>query len=143
MAEAQRDPDCIFCKIADGEIPSHKVYEDEQVLAFLDVGPLSDGHTLIIPKVHYETVDQMTGDAGAACGRIIPRLSRAVREATGVSAWNVLQNNGRQAHQAVNHVHFHIIPKTGTGGLGIDWPAGELDDAEARALREKIIAAMG
>ena len=137
-----RDPDCIFCKIVAGEIPSYKLHEDEQVLAFLDVGPLSEGHALVIPKAHYATLDQVPEDLAAACMRIVARLSRAVCAATGAEAWNVLQNNGRRAHQAVDHVHFHIIPKTDKGGLGIDWPAGKLDDAQATRLQQHILAAL-
>src|SRR5687768_14555688 len=97
------DPNCIFCKIVAGQIPCWKLYEDERVLAFLDIGPLCEGHCLIIPKSHHETIDQMSGEEAAACARLIPRLSRAVKEATGVVGWNVLQNNGAVSGQAVPH----------------------------------------
>src|SRR5262245_55759517 len=100
----------IFSKIIRGEIPCHKVYEDEHVLAFLDIGPLSQGHTLVIPKEEKATLDQLSDESAAALGRILPRLCRAVLRATGATAYNVLQNNGAAAHQAVMHVHFHIIP---------------------------------
>jgi histidine triad (HIT) family protein len=139
---ANQDADCIFCRIAAGRIPCHKVYEDDRVLAFLDIMPLSAGHVLIIPKAHSVTVDGMTDEDSAACGRVIPRLSRAVMKATGCKAYNVLQNNGRAAHQAVDHVHFHIIPKTPTGGLGVEWPAGKLDAAEGAKLVAAIRDAM-
>ena len=142
MAEAKRDPNCIFCKIVAGEIPALSVYEDDRVLAFLDLGPLSRGHTLIIPRNHYATLDEMPDEDAAACLRIAPRLSRAVQQTTGMTAWNLLQNNGKAAHQAVDHVHFHIIPKTDDGGLGVDWPAGELDKSDGAQLREQIAAAM-
>jgi histidine triad (HIT) family protein len=131
-------PDCIFCKIAGGRIPCHKLYEDDKILAFLDVGPLSEGHALIIPKTHHRTIDGMPDDLAAACGALLPRLSRAVCSATGATAWNVLQNNGAAAHQAVDHVHFHIIPKTTDGGLGINWPAGKLADDRGREMAERI-----
>src|SRR4051794_14096354 len=112
----------IFTKILRGEIPCNKVYEDAHVLAFLDIFPLSRGHTLVIPKEPAETLDQLSGDAAAACGRVLPRIARAVMAATGTTAYNVLQNNGADAHQAVMHVHFHIIPKHDDGsGLGIGW----------------------
>ncbi len=131
----------IFEKIVDGEIPSHKVYEDEFVFAFLDIRPLSRGHCLLIPKVCYVTLDQVPAEVAAALGRALPMLARAVMKATGASAYNVLQNNGKLAHQAVDHVHFHIIPKFETGeGLGIDWLAGELKDGAA--LRDAIVAAI-
>ena len=121
--------DTIFGKILRGEIPCHKVYEDEQVLAFLDVNPLSRGHTLIIPKEPAVTLDQLSDEASAAIGRVMPRIARAVMAATGTRDYNVLQNNGAAAHQAVFHVHFHIIPKTDDGaGLGIGWKTRSLDD---------------
>ncbi len=133
----------IFSRILKGEIPCHKVYEDAQVLAFLDVGPLSRGHTLVIPKEEAATLDKLSDDAAAAIGRVLPRLCRAVMAATGATACNVLQNNGAAAHQAVFHVHFHIIPKHDDGsGLGIGWKAGKLDGEEGKALAARIAAAL-
>lgn len=141
-----REAGCIFCRIAAGEVPANKVYEDERVLAFLDVAPLSVGHTLVIPKDHYATLDQMPGDLAAACLAVVPRISRAVLAVTGATpgsgAFNLLQNNGTLAHQAVDHVHFHIIPKTEDAGLGIAWPTMQLDAEQARALRAKIVERM-
>src|SRR5262244_3161417 len=99
----------VFAKILRGEIPCHRIYEDEHVLAFLDVNPLSRGHTLVIPKEPAETLDRLSDDVAAALGRVLPRISRAVLAATGATAFNVLQNNGAAAHQAVFHVHFHVI----------------------------------
>ena len=131
--------DTIFHKIVAGEIPCHKVYEDEHVLAFLDVFPLSRGHTLVIPKVHAETLDQLDEESAAAIGRVLPKISRAVLAATGAKDFNLLQNNGAAAHQAVFWVHFHIIPKFPDGsGLGINWPAGKLGDGEAKQLLDDI-----
>lgn len=128
----------VFTKILRGEIPCHRVYEDAAVLAFLDVNPLSRGHTLVIPKEPAETLDQLSDDAAAALGRALPRIARAVLAATGARAYNVLQNNGADAHQAVFHVHFHIIPKLdepdGGRGLGLDWrPVKLADGAELAA----------
>lgn len=128
----------IFDKILAGEIPCWKVYEDDHVLAFLDIGPLSDGHTLVIPKERKAQLHQLSDDSAAALGRVLPRLCRAMLKATGAGAYNVLQNNGAEAHQAVDHVHFHIIPKLGGEGLGIHWPARKLADSTARELQEKI-----
>lgn len=110
----------IFSRIIRGELPAHKVYEDEHVLAFLDIGPLSKGHTLVIPKEAKAYVHELSDESMAAVGRVLPRLCRAVREVTGVEQYNILQNNGPMAHQAVFHVHFHIIPKPNEEeGLGI------------------------
>ncbi len=131
----------IFAKIIAGEIPCHKVYEDEHVLAFLDIGPLSQGHTLVIPKEPAPTLDCLSDDAAAAIGRVLPRICRAVMQATGATAYNVLQNNGADAHQVVMHVHFHIIPRFGNraqGGLGIIWKSSEGDHAKATELAQKI-----
>ena len=134
-------PDTIFTRIIAGEIPCHRVYEDDKVLAFLDIGPLSPGHTLVIPKEPAETLDRLSDDSAAALGRVLPRLSRAVLWATGAQDFNVLQNNGVAAHQAVGHVHFHIIPKFSDGaGLGIDWPAGSLSPEDGDRLAQAIAA---
>ena len=128
----------IFDAILDGEIPCHRVFENEHVLAFLDIGPLSHGHTLVIPKERRAQLHELSDDASA-----VPRIARAVLSATGATAYNVLQNNGSEAHQAVFHVHFHIIPRFGDGsGLGIGWTPGELTNGEdlaaavARALED-------
>lgn len=129
--------DTIFSKIIRGEIPCHKVYEDAHALAFLDIFPISKGHTLVIPKEPAVTLDALSDEAAAALGRVLPRVCRAVMKATGATAYNVLQNNGAAAHQAVFHVHFHVIPKHADGtGLGIGWKAGKLgDDGAAMAAR--------
>ncbi|MBT5582538.1 MAG: HIT family protein [Phycisphaerae bacterium] len=124
----------IFGRILDGEIPCHRVYEDEHVLAFLDAGPLSLGHMLVIPKERAAFLHELSDDAAAAIGRVLPRIARAVVAVTGCSDYNVLQNNGAAANQAVFHVHFHIIPKHSDGsGLGIEWKAGELVGGEGLA----------
>ena len=130
----------IFDRILDGEIPCHRVYEDQHVLAFLDVGPLSKGHTLVIPKERKTFLHELSDEAGAALGRALPKIARAVRKATGCEDYNVLQNNGAPAHQAVFHVHFHIIPRVGSDGLGVGWTAGTLNDGEvlAEAIRAAI-----
>lgn len=137
----------IFDKIIAGEIPCHKVYEDEHVLAFLDVAPLSRGHTLVIPKERAAQMDQLSDESAAALGRVLPRICRAVLKATGATAYNLLQNNGSDAHQAVMHLHVHVIPRfpdkaasTPGSGLGIDWPAGKLEDGAG--LAATIQAAM-
>jgi histidine triad (HIT) family protein len=129
----------IFKKIIDGKIPCQKVYEDEKVLAFLDIQPLSAGHTLVIPKEEAVTLDELSDESAAALGRTLPRLCRAVMKATGIKDYNVLQNNGKGAHQAISHVHFHIIPKPDhDAGLGIGWPAGSLDAKDAERLAARI-----
>jgi histidine triad (HIT) family protein len=135
--------DTIFTKILAGEIPSHRLYEDDLVYAFLDIFPLSRGHALVIPKEPAETLDRLSDEAAAAVGRVLPRIARAVLAVTGATAFNVIQNNTRLAHQFVDHVHFHVIPKFPDGkGLGIGWEAGKLEDAEGAALAREIAAAI-
>jgi histidine triad (HIT) family protein len=132
----------IFSKILRNEIPCHRVYEDEYVVAFLDINPVSRGHTLVIPREPAETLDKLSDEASAAIGRVLPRIARAVMQATGATHFNILQNNGAPAHQAVLHVHFHIIPKFDDGsGLGIVWKASQLAD-DAEQLRAAIDAAL-
>lgn len=134
--------DTVFQKIIDGAIPAHRVYEDDRVLAILDIGPLSRGHVLVIPKEPAETLDALSDESAEAIGRVLPRLCRAVMAVTGVRDYNVLENNGRAAHQAVRHVHFHVIPKPSReGGLGISWPAGNLS-SDAAELAAQIRAAV-
>jgi histidine triad (HIT) family protein len=133
--------DTIFAKIIAGTIPCHKLYEDERVLAFLDINPISRGHALVIPKEPAETLDQLSDESAAAIGRVLPRLARAVMKVTGAYAYNVLQNNQALAHQAVMHVHFHIIPKyEDDSGLGIGWKAGKLDGEAGKAMAAAIVA---
>lgn len=130
----------IFQKILDGEIPCHRVYEDDHVLAFLDVSPLSRGHVLVIPKEARATLGELSDRSAEAIGRVLPRLCRAICAATGATDYNILQNNGSAAHQAVMHVHFHIIPRQGERGLGLDWPAQKLEE-DAAKLAASITAA--
>ncbi len=136
------DPTCIFCKIAAGQIPCWKLYEDDRVLSFLDIGPLSRGHCLVIPKAHYYTIDQMPDELALACAELLPRLSRALKAATGAAGWNILQNNGPHSGQVVPHVHFHLIPRQECDGLGYRWPAGKLDPNDAKELQARIVRSL-
>ena len=129
----------IFDKILAGEVPSYKIYEDEHVYSFLDIGPLSAGHALVIPREAKAFVHELSDESCAAIGRVLPRLCRAVMAASGADNYNILQNNGAPAHQAVFHVHFHIIPKPDAEqGLGVGWPVKEFDHAQGAALAERL-----
>lgn len=133
----------IFTRIIRGEIPCHRILEDEHVIAFLDIAPLSRGHALVVPKEERVMLHELSDASAAALGRALPRVARAVMEATGASHYNILQNNGALAHQAVPHVHFHVIPRFPDGsGLGISWHARGLDHAEGAALAARIAAAL-
>lgn len=134
--------DCIFCKIVAGTIPSFKVYENEHVLAFLDINALSGGHTLVVPKHHAERTHELPTDVMGEIGRALQLVSAGVVAATGVTDYNVLQNNGRLAHQAVMHVHYHIIPKTAQDGLEIVWNATSPDKAALADLAAKLTSAI-
>jgi histidine triad (HIT) family protein len=133
----------IFDRIIEGEIPCHRVYEDERVLAFLDVNPLSKGHTLVVPKESKAQLHELSDESAAAIGRALPRICRAVLKATGATAYNVLQNNGKSAHQSVFHVHFHVIPRFSREGLSIGWSPSSLDAKMGEDLAESIREALG
>ncbi len=135
-------PETVFDKILSGEIPCHKVYEDDHVLAFLDIGPLCPGHLLVIPKERKAFLHELSDAAAAAIGRVLPRLSRAVMAATGATDYNILQNNGCQAHQIVMHIHFHIIPRCGEEGLGIGWNVKSLPGETADSLLKAMLASL-
>ena len=135
--------DTIFSRIIAGQIPCHRIYEDEQVLSFLDIAPLAPGHTLVIPKEPARTLDELSDAAASALGRALPRICRAIKRVTGCAAYNLLQNNEALAHQAVFHVHFHIIPKPDEArGLGIRWLTGKLG-ADAEELAAALAAEVG
>lgn len=130
--------DCIFCKIAAGQIPCEKVYEDEDVLAFLDIGPLSEGHTLVIPKRHYTKVHECPPQLLAQVGSVLPKVAGAVFGAMQADGYNVLCNNGRAAGQLVEHIHFHIIPRKAGDGVFTQWPAKKYPSGKVEKLGEKI-----
>lgn len=125
----------VFERIINGDIPCHKIYEDDLVFAFLDIAPLSRGHTLVIPKEAVPYLHELSESSGAALGKALVKISTAVVKATGAAAYNVLQNNGKDAHQEVDHVHFHIIPKYTNKGLSLDWAPEELDAGEDLATK--------
>jgi len=113
---------CIFCKIISGEIPSVKIYEDEHVFAFMDIMPLSKGHTLLIPKTHRESVYDLQGDEAAQLFSVAPKIASAIKETFNPEGLNLLNNNGAKAGQSVFHFHLHFIPRYGeTDGFGAKW----------------------
>lgn len=130
--------DCIFCKIAAGEIASTQVLNDSAAVAFMDIGPLAHGHVLLIPKGHFVTLDQMPADQAGAMLQHLPALVKAVQGATGCAGINVLQNNGTAAHQVVQHVHFHIIPRNPGDEFHFNWPAGMYQPGQIEQLAKEI-----
>jgi len=136
------DPDCIFCKIVAGRIPALRIYEDDNTLAFLDIGPLAEGHTLVIPKEHFATLTAMPGDQAAALARQLPRLAQAVLDAVSAQGCNILVNQGKVAGQEVPHVHWHIIPRVASDGLGYRWNASTYRKGRAEQVLQRIAAAL-
>jgi histidine triad (HIT) family protein len=134
--------ECVFCKIISGQIPCEKIFENEHVLAFLDIGPISEGHTLIVPKQHVYKVDQTDPDVMAEVAKVIPMLAGSIQKAMDADGYNVLCNNGSCAGQVVEHVHFHIIPRKTNDGVFNRWPSfqypGEKAAEVANAIRKNI-----
>ncbi|KAG5797037.1 hypothetical protein H9Q69_003928 [Fusarium xylarioides] len=128
---------CIFCRIIKGDIPSFKLFESDKTLAFLDIGPLSKGHALVIPKHHGAKLADIPDDH---LTEILPVVKKIVK-ATGATDYNILQNNGRIAHQEVDHAHFHMIPKPNeTEGLGVKWPIQPANMEQLKAYCEELKA---
>ena len=134
--------DCLFCKMVAGHIPVTKIYEDEVVLSFLDIGPISDGHTLVIPKQHFEKLHDCPAEL---LGQVLSRLGEiagAVAAAMDSDGYNLLCNNGRAAGQLIEHLHFHIIPRNTGDRLFSRWPSFEYEDGKieeiAGTIREKL-----
>ena len=134
----EEDPS-IFTMIIEGEIPCHKIYEDDLVFAFLDINPFSPGHTLVVPKEATRTLDKLSDESAEALGGVLPRISRAIMRATGAEEFNVIQNNGPNAFQSVFHVHFHIIPKMEDGrGLSFPFKSTPIDHEDAAIMASSI-----
>ncbi|MBN2448561.1 MAG: HIT family protein [Phycisphaerae bacterium] len=130
--------DTIFGKIIAGEIPCHRVFENEHVLAFLDVNPLAEGHTLVVPKKPYDRLEKIPANEAADMFRCLGAIAKRVLTVTGAHGYNILQNNGRVAGQEVNHVHFHIIPRHAGDGLGYRWKPQPGDAAALAALAKRL-----
>ena len=136
------DPSCIFCKIAAGTIPCHKIFEDDLILAFLDIAPIVPGHALVIPKAHYPNLLDTPPDILAAINARLPRLAQALLNAAGAPACHVLTNCGPEASQSVPHLHYHILPRFANDSYRLPWPAKALDPASAAALKTAVISAL-
>ncbi len=136
----KRRDDCIFCKIVAGEIPCTRVYEDDRVLAFMDICPLNKGHLLVIPKEHFEHIGEIDPELYGYLYAVICRLAQATREALQPPGMNVMQLNGKAGNQVVPHVHVHLVPRWEGDGLAIcAWEpvAGNKDEIAAHAANIK------
>jgi histidine triad (HIT) family protein len=120
--------DCIFCKIVRGEIPAAKVFENEHVMAFLDISQVTKGHTLIIPKIHKENIYELTPEMARNLYEVVPDIANALKETFNPIGLNTVNNNGEHAGQSVFHFHLHLIPRYGTGdGFGAVWKNNQGD----------------
>jgi histidine triad (HIT) family protein len=130
--------ECIFCRIAAGDIPSHKVYEDESTLAFLDINPAARGHTLVIPKEHAADVHALSEAAMLAAARTTQAVARILQRVLQPDGLNIVQNNGGAAGQVVMHYHVHLVPRRDDDRLFRLWRPGETDHAAFAALAEEL-----
>ncbi|ALL01546.1 histidine triad (HIT) protein [Pyrodictium delaneyi] len=135
--------DCIFCKIIRGEIPSVKIYEDENVVAFLDIYPINPGHTLVVPKRHVEYLHELKDDEAAALINAVKKLAPRIVEAMGADGYNVVTNNGRAAGQVIFHVHFHIVPRFEDDKCRFDCERSKPSMEELEKVGEQIRRAIG
>ena len=130
--------DCIFCKIATGEIPSATVYEDDDFRAILDIAPAHKGHTIILPKKHAKDIFELDADVAAKIFPVAKKIAAAVKEVTGCDGVNILQNNGEAAGQSVFHLHVHVVPRFRGDGILPVWSTKSYADGEAAELAEEI-----
>ncbi|MDO5410909.1 MAG: HIT family protein [Lachnospiraceae bacterium] len=137
-----KDNNCIFCKIAAGEIPSKTVYEDEMFRVILDLGAASEGHALILPKEHYANLMELDEKTAAAVLPLAGKISKAMMKGLNCDGLNLVQNNGEEAGQTVMHFHLHMIPRYKGGAEVIEWKPGNPKAEEMEATAEKIKAAL-
>ncbi len=130
--------DCIFCKIAAGEIPSATVYEDGDFRAILDIAPAHKGHTIILPKKHAANLLELDDGTAAKLLPVAKKIAKALKEELGCDGINLLQNNGAAAGQSVFHLHVHVVPRYDGDGILPVWPQGSYEDGEAALLAEKL-----
>ena len=131
--------ECIFCKIIRGDIPCKKVYEDDNVFAFLDISPNNPGHTLVIPKKHYTDIVDLPEDDAKNMITVAKKISTAILESTEASGVNLIMNNKAVAGQIVFHAHMHVIPRIPNDGYQ-HWPGGQYAEGEAESVQEKIVS---
>lgn len=130
--------DCIFCKIANGEIPSATLYEDEDFRVILDLGPASKGHALILPKAHAANIYEISDDMAAKAMILAKKMATKMTEALKCDGFNIVQNNGEPAGQTVFHFHMHLIPRYKGDEVGLTWKAGELSDEVRDEILKKV-----
>ena len=130
--------DCIFCKIVAGKIPAAKVYEDDNVISFLDIMPANKGHCLIVPKIHYETLLEVLDKDVSEMMKAAKKVAKALSLSVGNGAYNIIMNNGKEAGQLVNHAHLHLIPRFKGDRLRLSWSHKKYESNEMVEFQEKI-----
>lgn len=138
-----RDPDCIFCKVIAGELPSSWVLQTDAAVAFLDIQPVNKGHLLLVPRDHHATLADLPDDLAAHAASLLPRLCRAVRAATRCDGLNVIVNLGPVAGQTIDHVHWHVIPRFHNDAVHWPWPHDAYQGDELGQLRFRIERELG
>lgn len=133
-----RDKDCIFCKIAAGEIPSATLYEDDDFRVILDLGPVSKGHALILPKEHYRNLYDIDEQTLAKAASLAKKMVIKLTDVLGCDGYNVVQNNEEPAGQTVFHFHIHLIPRYKNDNVGLGWHVGELTEEVKNEILEKM-----
>ena len=133
-----RDQNCIFCKIAAGEIPSATLYEDDDFRVILDIEPASKGHALILPKEHYANLYELDDELAAKVLVLAKKMVTKLIDIVGCDGYNVVQNNGKAAGQTVFHFHMHLIPRYENDDVKIGWKPGKLTDEVKQEILEKI-----
>lgn len=134
--------DCIFCKIANGEIPANALYEDDLVKVIFDLSPASEGHVLILPKSHYDDVYSLDDDTAAHIFKVAVKIANAMKKSLNIDGLNIVQNNGEAAGQTVFHFHMHIIPRYTDDTVNIKWVPRKISEDEIEKLKNKIGAAI-
>ena len=133
-----RDDKCIFCKIANGEIPSATLYEDEDFRVILDLGPATKGHALILPKNHFANLFEIPEDMDAKAFILAKKIAKKMKDVFGCDGVNIVQNNGVAAGQTVFHFHIHLIPRNNEDHVGVTWTPGKLTEEDKNEILEKI-----
>lgn len=133
-----KDGNCIFCKLANGEIPTSTLYEDEDFRVILDASPAAKGHALILPKEHYANLYELDDELAAKVLVLAKKMITKLTDILGCDGYNIVQNNGEAAGQTVFHFHLHMIPRYKSDGVGIGWKMGELSEEDKEELLTKM-----
>lgn len=133
-----KDQNCIFCKIASGDIPSATIYEDDTFRVILDLGPASNGHALLLPKEHYKNLYELSDEVAAKAMVIAKKVIMKMTEVLSCDGYNIVQNNGESAGQTVFHFHMHLIPRYKNDEIGLGWHMGELSELDKEEILSKV-----